>query len=74
MKNQYKWLYSILIVVSFVLFLVAFLLLDHTKLIVPIMIALGIYLFFGSIIKLCKTNRKLKNTVLCALDLLFWLP
>jgi len=61
-------------VVSFVLFLVAFLLLDHTKFIAPIMVVLGIYLLVGSIIKLCKTNRKLKNTVLCALDLLFWLP
>lgn len=37
-------------------------------------IGLGIYLLLGAIIKLCKASEKLKDTVLTAIDLLFWLP
>jgi hypothetical protein len=72
MKN--KMLYYILIMISIILILVSLFLLDNTKIIAPIIIVISIYLFLGAIIKLCKTNNKLKNTILCALDLLFWLP
>ncbi len=48
--------------------------LGNTKFIAPIIIVISIYLFAGSLIKLCRMNEKLKNTVICALDLLFWLP
>lgn len=72
MKN--KMLYYILIIISIILFLTSIFLLDNTKIIAPIIIVISIYLFVGAIIKLCKTNNKLKNTILCALDLLFWLP
>lgn len=72
MKN--KMLYYILIMFSIILFLVSIFLLDNTKIIAPVIIVISIYLFVGAIIKLCKTNNKLKNTILCALDLLFWIP
>ncbi len=72
MKN--KMLYYILIIISIILFLTSIFLLGNTKIIAPIIIVISIYLFVGAIIKLCKTNNKLKNTILCALDLLFWLP
>ncbi len=48
--------------------------LGNTKFIAPIIIVISIYLFVGSLIKLCKMNNKLKNTVICIIDLLFWLP
>ena len=73
MKNNKKIYYSLMII-SITLFIVTILLLNDTKIIAPIIIVLSMYLFVGSIIKLCKTNYKLKNSILCALDLLFWLP
>lgn len=72
MKN--KMLYYMFIIIAVILFITAFTLLQDTKLIAPVVIVIGAYLFIGAIIKLCKTNEKLKNTILCALDLLFWLP
>ncbi len=74
MKNKSKILYYILIVLSIVLFIGAINLFNNTRIIAPIIIVISIYLFIGAIIKLCRTNDKLKNTILCALDLLFWLP
>lgn len=66
--------YYVLMIVSIGLLILSVTLLNHTKFIAPIMIVISIYLFLGALIKLCRTNDKLKNTVLCALDLLFWLP
>lgn len=37
-------------------------------------VLLSIYLFLGSIIKLCKSSKKFKNGFLNFIDLLFWLP
>ncbi len=34
---------------------------------------LSIYLIIGSIIKLCKLSKKIKNTLIDALDLLFFI-
>ncbi len=69
-----KILYYLLIVLSIVLFTISITILDNTKVAAPVIIVISIYLFLGAIIKLCKTNDKLKNTVICFLDLLFWLP
>lgn len=67
-------LYISLLVVSMLLVIVSMTILGDTKLVAPIIIVIGIYLFVGSLIKLCKMNDKLKNTVICFADLLFWLP
>ncbi len=72
---KYKMnLYVGLIIISILLFTIAMTILGNTKFIAPIFIVISIYLFVGSLIKLCKMNDKLKNTVICTLDLLFWLP
>lgn len=73
MKKK-KILYISLIIISILLIVMAMTILGNTKLIAPITIVISIYLFIGSLIKLCKMNDKLKNTIICALDLLFWLP
>lgn len=69
-----KWLYYCLIGLSIILFAISVSVLSETKIIAPIIIVISIYMFLGAIIKLCKTNDKFKNTIICALDLLFWLP
>lgn len=69
-----KKLYYLLIVIAILLFGISIWLFNDTKFVAPIMIVLSIYLFLGAIIKLCKTNKKLKDTLICSLDLLFWLP
>lgn len=72
MKN--KKLYYFLIILSIILFIISMTLLSKTIFLAPIVIIISIYLFIGAIIKLCRTNDKLKNTILCVIDLLFWLP
>ncbi len=71
MKNKG---YIFLIILSIILFVISISILNNTKFIAPVIIVISIYLFLGAVIKLCKKNDKLKNTVICALDLLFWLP
>ncbi len=71
MKNKG---YIFLIILSIILFVISISILNNTKFIAPVIIVVSIYLFLGAVIKLCKNNDKLKNTVICALDLLFWLP
>ncbi len=68
------YLYVSLIALSILLFIIAMTILGTTKFIAPIVIVISIYLFVGSLIKLCRMNDKLKNTIICTLDLLFWLP
>lgn len=72
MKNKIK--YYVLMILSMLLFITCITLLNNTKIIAPIGIVISIYLFIGSIIKLYKTNNIIKNNILHALDLLFWLP
>ncbi len=72
MKKQS--LYYLLIVLSLLLFAIPFTILKDTKIIAPVIVVVSIYLFLGAIIKLCKTNGKLKDTLICVIDLLFWLP
>ncbi len=73
MKKK-KILYMSLAMICLFQLMIAVTILKNTKLIAPIVIAISIYLFVGSLIKLCKMNDKLKNTVICMIDLLFWLP
>lgn len=73
MKKQIV-LYVSLIILSILLVTAAMTVLGNTVLAAPIIIVISIYLFLGSLIKLCKLNDKLKNTVICIVDLLFWLP
>lgn len=73
MKNKLI-LYLTLIILSIIMLTLAFTVLGNTKFIAPIIMVLSIYLFVGSLIKLCKMNNKLKNSVICIIDLLFWLP
>lgn len=73
MKNNKKVYYGLMLL-SIILFIGAIFLLNDTKIIAPIIIVVSVYLFVGSIIKLCKTNDNIKNPILCTLDLLFWLP
>lgn len=72
MKN--KMVYHGLILLSVVLILISMTVLSETVIAAPVLIVLSLYLSIGALIKLCKTNEKLKNTIICALDLLFWLP
>ena len=69
-----KYLYISVMLSSIVLFALAMTVFSSTKMIAPLIIVLGLYLFVGGLVKLCKMNEKLKNTVVCSLDLLFWLP
>lgn len=64
-------IYLSLLIMSATLFIIAMTILANTKFIAPIIIVISIYLFGGSLIKLCKMNNKLKNTIICAFDLLF---
>lgn len=67
-------LYSFTIFAAIILFIASMTLLGETKLAAPIIIVISIYLLVGSIIKLCRLNDKFKNSIITALDLLFWLP
>lgn len=67
-------IYWLLIIVSAVLIAVSLTFLGNTQFIAPILIGLSVYLMIGSLIKLCKTNEKLKNIFSGVFDLLFWLP
>ncbi len=62
------------ILVSVVLVMISMTILGNTQILAPVLIVFSIYLFIGCLIKLCKTNEKLKNTIICAIDLLWWLP
>ena len=69
-----KLLYALLLVISLLLSVLSFTVFENTEWFGGIFIGVGIYLFLGTLIKFCKTNEKLRNTILCVLDLLFWLP
>lgn len=71
---QKNILYWAGIIISFILTTVSMTILSNTKILGPVLIVFSIYLFLGCLIKLCKTNEKLKNTIICAIDLLWWLP
>lgn len=72
MKKIYYYLAGMIISTFLVLFSIT--ILGNTLILGPILIVLSAYLFIGCLIKLCKINKKLKDTIICALDLLWWLP
>jgi hypothetical protein len=72
MKN--KIIYIVLIIISIVLFALSMTAFAETQIIAPVIIVISIYLFIGALIKLCKTSEKLKNSIITAIDLLFFLP
>lgn len=67
-------LYLAGIIVSVLFVIVSMTVLGNTKILAPVLIVFSIYLFLGCLIRLCKMNEKLKDTIICALDLLWWLP
>ena len=67
-------IYLIMLVASLALFILSFTVLADTEWLGGITIGLSIYFFLGAIIKICKTHEKFKNAIICAIDLLFWLP
>ncbi len=74
MENKKMSIYFNFIILSILLFVISITILESTKFIAPICLTISIYFFAGALIKLCKMNNKLKNTVICVIDLLFWLP
>lgn len=71
MGNIQYWLG---IMVSVILTIISMTILGNTQIVAPVLIVFSIYLFVGCIIKLCKKNERLRDTVICAIDLLWWLP
>lgn len=67
-------LYLAGIIVSVILVIVSMTILGNTRILAPVLIVFSVYLFAGCVIKLCKMNEKLKDTVICMMDLLWWLP
>lgn len=62
------------IIISIIFVTVSMTILGNTQILAPALIVFSIYLFIGCLIKLCKMNEKLKDTVICTIDLLWWLP
>ncbi|MFQ9514398.1 MAG: hypothetical protein ACLRZ9_01085 [Eubacterium sp.] len=62
------------IIVSVILVIASMTILGNTKILAPVLIVFGVYLLIGCLIKLCKMNEKLKDTIICTIDLLWWLP
>ena len=67
-------IYPLLLIISLILFALAFTVFANTEVLGGLVIAVSLYLFLGSLIKICKKNRKLKNTFSSVIYLLFWLP
>ncbi len=62
------------IIVSVILVIASMTILGNTKILSPVLIVFSVYLLIGCLIKLCKMNEKLKDTIICTIDLLWWLP
>ncbi len=62
------------ILFSVVLVMISMTILGNTRILAPVLIVFSIYLFVGCLIKLCKMSEKLKDTIICAIDILWWLP
>ena len=50
-------LYIFLMIISLILFIVSMTVLGNTEIIAPVIIVISLYLFVGSLIKLCKMNE-----------------
>lgn len=74
-KKRQIILYSILLVLSLLVFISEIFIFQKPDGILGFLICLmSIYLIFGSTFKLCKLSKKFSNTLLASLDLLFWIP
>lgn len=73
MKGK-KIIYIFLIIIAIILFVLSMTVLGNTEFIAPVVITLSVYLFLGALVKLCKESDKLRDTIICTIDLLFWLP
>lgn len=69
-----RLLYVTGIMLSVVLGIVSMTVLGNTRILGPLLIVFSIYLWIGCLIKLCRMNETLKDTILCTIDLLWWLP
>lgn len=67
-------LYAAGILIAVVLIHFSITVLANTEIIVPIIIVICLYLILRFIIKLCRKNEKIKNFIVCLIDLLFFLP
>ena len=67
-------LYISSVIASVLLFMSAIFVFGSTRFIAPVVITISLYLFVGSMIKLCRMNSLLRSTMICAIDLLFWIP
>ena len=72
MKNNKK-LYLILLIASIISMVLCFLF-DANGVFAYILFIFSLYIFLGSIIKLCMISEKLKNNVINFIDILFWIP
>ena len=68
-------LYCILLILGILTFISEIFIFQKPDGILGLSICLiSIYLILGSLIKLCKMSKKISNTLLASLDILFWLP
>ena len=76
MKRKSKLiLYSFLLILGLLIFVFELFIFQKPDGIVGLIICIiSIYLFLGSIVKLCKLSEKFANALPSFLDLLFWLP
>lgn len=72
-KKKKIILYSILLFLSVVSFALVFIF-DASGVVGYLITLVTFYIFFGSIIKLCRLSEKFKNGIINFIDLLFWLP
>lgn len=72
MKKALLYIVGILIAIAMICFSLT--VLANTQIVAPVIIGLSVYLILGFIIKLCRMSDKIKNTVICTIDLLFFLP
>ncbi len=63
MKKALLYIAGILIAIAMICFSLT--VLADTQIIAPVIIGVSIYLILGFIIKLCRMNDKIKNTVIC---------
>lgn len=73
--NSEKILYSVLLIMSLLTFILQIFVFKAPDGILGFMICLiCIYLIVGSLVKLCKSSKVFKDYFIGVLDLLFWLP
>ena len=72
MKNNKK-LYIALLIISILAMTVCFII-DIEGIVGYLMFLFSLYLFLGSIIKICKISDKFKNNLINFVDILFWIP